>query len=190
VDSTESIKVITNEETGWQILLRHKDDLKYGFKRDSQWKDTLDCEEIDYDNIGMEVQQDEKIICGYNCRKYIFKTEEIISEAWITRDLDFTLSKYFPEFLQKDASFSFYQFRKRVDCEGFVMNYWEKDLISDEELKLEIQVFESEVPDYKFYYDSGYHVLDAEGMRQLYLDSRNDIQKKKLWDEFMQLFGK
>lgn len=191
LDSSESLKIIEDRGLGVITMLRQKDDLKYGFKRYQETEEihTDDYEE-DQTNISMEVTQEAKLVGEYGCVKIIFKTANYQASAWVTLDLHFPLSEYFPEILKAHDSDELRQLRKAVDNEGFIMEYDEINLQTGKEVKIEMEVFEREIPDHEFYYSSEFHVLDREGMQQLFREAQQDPEKKKQWDEFYQLFGK
>ncbi|MFZ1679309.1 MAG: DUF4412 domain-containing protein [Saprospiraceae bacterium] len=190
IDSTESIKIIKDWEAETTTLLRRKNDLKYGFR-------TLGIPESDppvHDekvsgNIKTDITDEVKMIDSYKCTKVIYKSPFAISEAWITKDAGFSLSKYFPEFLGSSTDPHLYDLRKAANKEGFVMRYWEKLIDSGKESNLDMIVTPKEIPNEVFNISAEYLVLDQESMKRLLQDSQRDEVKKKQWDEFMQLFG-
>lgn len=190
IDSTESIKIIKDWGAGTSTLLRRKNDLKYGFRTNSiPESDPPAQDEKVNGNIQTDVTDEVKMIGTYKCIKVIYKSPFAISEAWITKDAGFPLSKYFPEFLGSNTDSHLYDLRQAANKEGFVMRYWEKLIDSGKESNLDMMVTPKEIPVDVFSISAGYLVLDRESMQHLLQDAQRDEVKKKQWAEFMQLFG-
>ncbi len=190
IDSTESIKIIKDWDSETTTLLRRKNDLKYGFRsKGIPESDPPIQDEKESADIKKEVTGEVKMIGTYSCTKVIYKNASAISEAWITKDAGFSLSKYFPEFLGSNTDPHLYDLRKAANKEGFVMRYWEKLIASGKESNLDMTVTPKEIPNEVFSISAEYLVLDQESMQQLLQDAQHDEVKKKQWGEFMQLFG-
>ncbi len=190
IDSTESIKIIKDWDAGTTTLLRRKNDLKYGFRSNSIPESNPPAQDEKVSgNIQTDITDEVKMIGTYKCTKVIYKSPFAISEAWITKDAGFSLSKYFPEFLGSNTNSHLYDLRKAANNGGFVMRYWEKLIDSGKESNVDMTITPKEIPNDAFSLSAGYLVLDQESMQQLLQDAQHDEAKKKQWDEFMQLFG-
>ena len=188
VDSTTNFKIIKDHAAGSTVLLKNKKELKYGFR-------TSEIEEYTPHDPGtgqkkyftIEVSDQQKVIGGYNYTKVNLTGTDIVAEAWITKDLDFPLTKYFPEFLSGDLTPEIYDFRKAADMEGFVAEYTEK-VTDGDELTFSLSVEPKEIS-IDVFSTNEYLVLDENSMKRLYVEGQSDPAKKKQFDEFMQLFG-
>lgn len=190
IDSSETIKIIKDPEAEKTTLLRRKNDLKYGFRINSiPEPDPTVKDGTKSNTIKTEITDEVKRIGTYSCTKVIYKSAFAISEAWITKDAGFSLSKYFPEFLGNNTDPHLYELRQAANQEGFVMSYWEKLIDSGKESNLDMTVTPKEIPNDVFSIIGEYLVLDQESMQRLLQDAQHDEVKKKQWEEFMQLFG-
>lgn len=190
IDSSESIKIIKDWDAETTILLRRKNDLKYGFRtKGIPEADPPVQEEKVSGNIKTDITDEVKMIGTYSCTKDIYTSPFAISEAWIAKDAGFSLSKYFPEFLGSNTDPHLYDLRKAANKEGFVMRYWEKLIDSGKESNLDMTVTMKEIPNTVFSISGEYLVLDQESMQRLLQEAQHDEVKKKQWGEFMQLFG-
>jgi Domain of unknown function (DUF4412) len=190
IDSTESIKIIKDWDAETTTLLRRKNDLKYGFRtKGISEADPPAKDEKESGDVKTDITDEVKMIGTYSCTKVIYKSPFAISEAWITKDAGFSLSKYFPEFLGSNTDPHLYDLRKAANKEGFVMRYWEKLIDSGKESNLDMTVTPKEIPIEVFSINAEYLILDEEGIQRLLQDAQHDEVKKKQWSEFMQLFG-
>jgi len=188
VDSSESFKIIKDRSAETSTMLRKRNDMKYGFRVNYVPEPDIPTININ-SNVVTEVIDEVKMIGKYSCTKVIFKNSYAIAEAWITKDLGFSLSRYYPEFTGNSADQHLSDLRKAVDKEGFVVRYWEKILNKGKEISVEITVDQKDVP-LETFNTGDYLVLDKEGMTRLAQNAQHDEIQKKQWAEFMQLFGK
>ncbi len=190
-DSNETITIFKDYGAGTSVMMRDKNDLRYGFR-------SYNLHEVDHDEaeliqpsgITVVKTSDHKKIGSEECIKIILKNNSVIAEAWVSPGRNFSLSTYFPEFLVSGADDDMLELRKASDKEGFVSGYWEKHLTSGQENNFEIALEEKEISIDTFHIPDTYLILDEAGIKRLYGDSQRDDLKKKQWDEFQLLFGK
>ena len=191
IDSIEMIKIIKDYGAESTTLLRRKNDLKYGFRISSIPGPGFTAENIDNEKseITIETTDEVKRIGPYRCVKVTLNSPFAASEAWITNDFGFSLSKYFPEFLGTDEDQHLYDLRNAAEKKGFVMSYRENLLGADQEKIFEVTIEEKEISSEAFKINAEYLVLDEKSMMQFYSEAQRNEMKKKQWEEFNQLFG-
>lgn len=191
IDSSETIKRINDTSAETSVVLRKKQDLMYGFRSNELHGTYHEEAPINPSEHKIEVSLTEEVrqIGEYRCTKVKLQSPEGIAEAWITRDLGFRLTEYFPAFLGGDAHPDLYILRQVANQEGFIMHYTESLNGINEKTVFEMTVVEREIPNAVFEIDPAYHVFDENGMKQLFQESQSDPSKKLQWEEFMQIFG-
>lgn len=190
VDSMLNIKLIQDRETGTTVILKQKEDLKYGFRSKRDVVEDLPASQETFDNVAVNVTDQRRTIGAYDCFKVEVRTDELVAEAWVTKDLDFSLTTYFPEFLEGNMTWDSFVSKGAVNREGFILYYSEKETSTGAEFKYEVMVEEKEIASSVFLAEADYTVLDEVSFRSLYIESLSDDQKKRQWEEFMQLFGR
>src|SRR5688500_1722207 len=183
IDTTENIKVIKDAVAETQTILRHKGDMKYGYATLLAEEDPL--QEVtmeDLKRVTCEGTTETKLIGSYKCFKSVLHTDKAVAEAWITKDLAFPLSKYFPTFLGDGTDPALLELRKRANSLGFVMEYKESPISAGEETHIEVMVEEKDIP-LETFATHGFLVFDKDGLTQLFTDSYLDPNKKKQWEE-------
>jgi hypothetical protein len=140
-------------------------------------------------NIEVSLTEEVRQIGEYRCTHVKLQGPEGMAEAWITRDLGFRLTEYFPVFLGGDAHPGLFSLRQIANQEGFILHYTESLKGSNEKTMFEMTVVEQEIPNTVFEIDPAYHVFDENGMKRLYQEAQTDPVKKIQWEEFMQIFG-
>ena len=191
IDSSEQVKIITDFSSQTSTLLRRKNDLKYGLISDYIPDTSFERELLEDENLDIttEMTDEMQLIDQHSCVKYLLKSAIYEAEAWVVKDHDSSISKYFPEFINTNSDPGQYKLRIAADAEGLILRYNEKEIKSGKINIVEISFLNQELGNDVFSIDSEYVVLNKSQMRQLYIDSRKDESKKKEWDEFYQLFG-
>ena len=190
IDTTENIKIIKDATAETQTILRHRGDMKYGYATLSSEEETLpEITMEDLKRVACEGTTETKLIGSYTCFKSVLHTDKAVAEAWITKEIAFPLSKYFPTFLGDGTDPALLELRKRANSLGFVMDYKESPISAGEETHIEVTVEQKDIP-LEAFATHGFLVFDKEGLTQLFTDSYLDPNKKKQWEEFRQLFGK
>ncbi|HZV67950.1 MAG TPA: DUF4412 domain-containing protein [Saprospiraceae bacterium] len=187
VDSSQSFKIIKDRSAETSTMLRKRNDLKYGFRVNYVPEPDIPTVNIN-SNVTTEITDEVKMIGKYSCTKMKFKSPHALAEAWITKDLGFSLSRYYPEFTGNSEDQHLSDLRKAVDKEGFVVSYWEKIPDTGKEINVEITVEQKDVP-LETFNTGEYLVLDKDGMTRLAQNAQHDEVAKKQWAEFLQLFG-
>ena len=191
-DSNELVRVIKDYGSESTTLLRSRDDLKFGFRLptiQSPEVQPTDGENKKNDVI-VEATGEIKMIGSYECRKIKLKSAFAEAEGWISSDVKFSLSRYFPEFLGSGVDPELRRLRVEADVKGFIMAYHEVQPNLGLEKTIEVTLDEKEIADEAFLIPPGFIVLDEQGMVQLFTDAQYDDVKKKQWEEFHGLFGK
>ena len=189
IDTTENIKIIKDAAAGTQTILRHRGDMKYGYATlTSEEEAPAEITMEDLKKVACEATTETKMIGSYECFKSVLHTDKAVAEAWITKDLAFTLSKYFPTFLGDGTNPDLLELRKRANSLGFVMEYKESLIGAGDEIHIDITVEEKEIP-LEAFATHGFMVLDKDGMSRLFTASYLDPVKKKQWEEYRALFG-
>jgi hypothetical protein len=187
LNSEESLKIILDRKSESSVMLRKKDEKKYGFRVNEIHEQ--DHEDHPYMPKGVTTEiTGEKMIGRYECFRVNLKSKNASAEAWITKDIGFRVTKYFPEFLGSVEA-ELHQLRQLANDQGLILQYRETLLDAEYENVFETIVEETEIPDQTFEIDPDYLVLDKDGMMQLYLAAQHDTSKKQQWEEFMELFG-
>lgn len=190
IDTTEIIRIIKDAAAERQTILRHKGDMKYGYATllgEEETPPEITVEDLE--RVTCEGTAETKLIGSYNCFKSVLHTDKAVAEAWVTKDIGFPLSKYFPTFLGDGTDPALLELRKRANSLGFIMDYKESPIGNGEETHIEITVEPKDIP-LEAFATHGFLVFDKDGLTQLFTDSYLDPNKKKQWEEFRQLFGK
>ena len=190
IDTTENIKIIKDAAAETQTILRHKGDMKYGYATLISEEETIPEITIeDLNKVSCEGTIETKMIGSYKCFKSVLHTDKAVAEAWVTKDIAFPLSKYFPIFLGDGTDPALLELRKRANSLGFVMEYKESLIGTGDETHIEMNVEQKDIP-LEAFATHGFLVFNKDGLSQLFTDSYLDPNKKKQWEEFRQIFGK
>lgn len=191
IDSTETIKRINDTSAETSVVLRKKQDLMYGFRSNELHGTYHEEDPINASEHKIEISMTGEVrqIGEYHCTKIKLQSPEGMAEAWITKELGFRLTQYFPAFLGGEAHPGLYSIRQVANQEGFIMHYTESLKGTNDMTVFEMTVVEKEIPNAVFVIDPAYHVLDENGMKRLYQEAQGDPSKMVQWDEFMQIFG-
>lgn len=189
IDTTENIKIIKDAATETQTILRHKGDMKYGFITTLYEEDTTIATTHENNSVECKITSETKVIDGYKSSKAVLQNGKAVAEAWITKDLGFPVSKYFPNFIGDGTDPLLLDLRKQADRSGFILEYRESLISVGDETLIQFSVEEKNIPIEAFAIH-GYHVYDKDGLSRLLSEGYQDPNKKKQWEEFRQLFGK
>ena len=190
-DSNMVIRIIKDFGTETATLLRSRDELKYGFRIPSIPRTDVQEEyENEKKDLIIQVTDDVQLFGNYNCVKIKLRNSFCEAEAWVTNDVNFSLSHYFPEFLGSGVDPKLNSVRRAADQKGFIMHYHEQQKGINTQKIFEVTLEEKEIPDEAFSIPSDFLVLDQEGMKELLTAAQISEARKKQWDEFQALFGK
>ncbi len=191
LDSIESIKLIKDGNKETSVLLRQRDDLKYGFKANTILpKNPLDDITADesklvvIESTGITEKMENKI-----CTKIRLRSPYATAEAWITNDMSGSLSHYFSEFLGPKTDPHLYSLRKAAEQEGFVMKYQETLTGLNQTNNVELFLIENEISPEVFDIEKEYQILNESEINTLSADADKSPSAKKKLEEFTNLFG-
>ncbi|RMG88581.1 MAG: DUF4412 domain-containing protein [Bacteroidetes bacterium] len=116
-------------------------------------------------------------IRGYHCVKVIGKDQNTEGEAWITKDLDFSMADLFPQvgkYFGNDQAI----LQMNDEIKGFVVEMTVKELDTGETWKVENEIVPQKVPDSVFTgLTEGAEIFDMTDMRQLMIDAQQNPEK-------------
>lgn len=192
-DEGQKVKVISEKETGDMTTLLEKDGkkmaIKMGREMMNQGMNSMDFGEVD-DNAKVNITGETKMINGYKCTKITGKNDRAEAIAWVTKDLNFSLFDLVPMAKDAAAKTGAANMQEKMMEEGFVMEYWEKELSSGDETTMSTTVKEQTIDPKVFQYSKEeYTFFDMTDLMQMMQDAQNDPEKMKQLQELMQEFG-
>lgn len=192
-DDGQKVRMISETETGNMTTLVEKDGKKLAIKMSpemlNQGMSSIDFEKPD-DKSEVTITKDTKMIDGYNCVKITGKNDRTEAIAWVTKDLKFSLFDLVPMAKDAAAQSGMANLQEKMMKEGFVMEYWEKELSSGKETTVNTTVKKQSVNDDIFKYSKDeYQFFDMTNLMQMIQEAQSDPEKMKQLQELMQEFG-
>ena len=192
-DDGNKVKIISENETGNITTLVTENGKKMAIKISPEMMDqgfaSMGIEQEE-DNSKINVTTETKMVNGYKCTKITGKNDRAEAIAWVTKDLKFSLFDLIP--MAKDAASKtgMANLQEKMMEEGFVMQYWEKEISSGKETTVNTTVKKQAVSDDVFQYSKDeYMFFDMTNLMQMIQDAQNDPEKMKELQELMQQFG-
>lgn len=192
-DDGQKVKIISEKETGHMTTLIEKDGKKMAIKISpemmGQGLASMDFEQAE-DKSEVKITTDTKMIDGYKCTKITGKNERTEAIAWVTNELKFSLFDLVPMAKDAAAQSGVANMQEKMMQEGFVMEYWEKDLDSDKETTVNTTVKKQSInADIFNYSKEEYQFFDMTNLMQMIQEAQSDPEKMKQLQELMQEFG-
>ena len=191
IDSVQEMTVIKDWDARTTIMLRRKNDLKFGFALDDIHgaEPRVANPSAPDNNVSKHLTDEVKIVDNKTCKKVILKSDLTYAEAWITTEISSPLSKFFPEFLGESLDPALYELRALADQLGFIVEYWEKLIATGEETMLTITPEEKEIPDVALHVPADYTVLNRGTLEGLMTGAQRDATQQKQLLDFLEVFG-
>lgn len=192
-DDGQKVKMISETDTGNITTLVDKDGKKMAIKINPEMMNqglaSMDFDQAE-DNSKVVVTTDTKTIDGYKCVKITGKDDRIEAIAWVTTDLNFSLFDLVPMARDAASKSGVANMQEKMMQEGFVLEYWEKELSSGQETTVKTTVKKQSVDAAVFNYSTEeYQLFDMTNLMQMIQEAQSDPEKMKQLQELMQEFG-
>lgn len=186
------MKLLSEKESQTMIAFVEKGDKKVALKMGPDMMKMMEEETASFksdDNIELNITKTKKVIDGYNCFLVTGKDKESEVEAWLTKDLDFTIMDLFPSLSGFDTE-GLGGVEAKVMKEGFLIEGTSKEISTGNVRKMKVLVEPGKVDDKIFNYtENDYKVYDLSNMMQTMMELQNDPEKMKEFQEIMELFN-